>query len=107
MKCWECKKKISSAIRVCYIECHKEAGLSKEKFRDVCKECYPKLKFNSCHFVEVEKITGKQIKGKPREPGYKKNKNPFLKPGGGLDLIEKFPAYKKKKITKERRGKIK
>ena len=91
MKCWECKKKISSAIRVCYLEHHEEAGLSKEKFRDVCEECYPKLKFNSCHFVEVKKITGKQIGCK----------NPFLKPDGGFDLIEKFPTYKKKKTTKK------
>ena len=97
MKCWECKKGITSAIRVCYLEYHEEAGLSKEKFRDVCKECYPKLKFNSCHFVEVEKITGRQ----------RGCKNPFLKPGGGFDLIDKFPAYEKKKTMKKRRGKIK
>jgi len=49
----------------------------------------------------------KQIRGEPGDPGYKKNKNPFLKPGGGFDLIEKFPAYEKKKIVKKRRGKIK
>jgi len=36
-----------------------------------------------------------------------KNKNPFLKPDGSLDLIEKFPAYEKKKITKKRRDKVK
>jgi len=103
MKCWECKKKISSAIRVCYLEYHEEAGESKEKFRDVCKECYPKLKFNSCHFVEVKKITGKQIKGEPGDLGYKKNRNLFLKPSGGFDLIEKFPTYEKKKIKKKGR----
>jgi len=103
MKCWECKKKISSAIRVCYLEYHEEVGESKEKFRDVCKECHPKLKFNTCHFVEVKKITGKQIKGEPGEPGYKKNKKLFLKPSGGFDLIEKFPTYEKKKIKKKRR----
>lgn len=61
MKCWECKKEISSAVGVCYLEYHEEAGRSKEKFRDVCKLCYPYLKFNPCHFVEVKKITGKQI----------------------------------------------
>jgi len=49
----------------------------------------------------------KQIKGKPGEPGYKKNKNLFLKPSGGFNLIEKFPAYEKKKITKKRRDKVK
>ncbi len=61
MKCWECKKEISSAVRVCYLEYHEEVGKSKERFRDVCKECYPYLKFNPCHFVGVKKITGKQI----------------------------------------------
>jgi len=104
MKCWECKKKISSAISVCYLEYHEEAGLSKEKYRDICKECYPKLKFNSCNFVEVKKITGKQIKGEPQKTRHKKNKNPFLKPGGSLNLIEKFPAYEKKKIIKKTKG---
>jgi len=49
----------------------------------------------------------KQIRGEPGEPGYKKNKNLFLKPKGGFDLVERFPAYKKKKITKKRRGKTK
>ena len=62
MKCWECKELISSAVRVCYLELHEEIGESKAKYRDVCKNCYPKLKFNPCHFVEVEKITGKQSK---------------------------------------------
>ena len=29
------------------------------------------------------------------------NKNPFLKPDGGFDLIEKFPKYKSKKKRKK------
>lgn len=29
-------------------------------------------------------------------------KNPFLKPDGGIDLIEKFPGYKDKKKRKKR-----
>jgi len=33
----------------------------------------------------------------------KKNKNPFLKPDGGFDLIEKFPVYKSKKKRKNLR----
>jgi len=49
-------------------------------------------------------IKKKRINNKPGNLGYK---NPFLKPGGGFDLIEKFPAYEKKKIVKKRRGKIK
>jgi len=32
-----------------------------------------------------------------------KNKNPFLNPGGGFDLIEKFPEYESKRKRKERR----
>ena len=39
-----------------------------------------------------------------------KNKNPFLKPDGGFDLIEKFPGidfmpYEKKKIKKTKKVK--
>jgi len=101
MKCWECKKKISSAVRVCYLEYHEEAGGSKEKFRDVCKECYPKLKFNTCHFVEVKKITGRQIKKEIKD----KKKNPYLKPNGSFDLIEKFRGYKKEKLKIDRKQK--
>jgi len=88
MKCWECKKKISSAIRVCYLEYHEEAGGSKEKFRDVC-------------FVEVKKITGRQIKKEIKD----KKKNPYLKNNGSLDLIEKFPGYKKEKLKIDRKRK--
>jgi len=44
-------------------------------------------------------IKKKEIKGK--------KKNPYLKPNGSFDLIEKFPSYEKKKITKKRRDKIK
>lgn len=32
-----------------------------------------------------------------------KKKNPFLNPKGGIDLIERFPAYEKKKIKKRSR----
>lgn len=61
MKCWECKRKISLSVRTCYLEYHIEEGLSKEKFRDVCRECYSKLKFNPCHYVEVNKITQRSL----------------------------------------------
>ncbi|GAI72298.1 unnamed protein product [marine sediment metagenome] len=30
-------------------------------------------------------------------------KNPFLNPGGGFDLIEKFPDYESKKKRKKKR----
>jgi len=33
----------------------------------------------------------------------KKNKNLFLNPDGGFDLIEKFPVYESKKKRKKRR----
>jgi len=33
----------------------------------------------------------------------KKNKNPFLKIDGGLELIERFPSYKSKKKRKAKR----
>lgn len=61
MKCWECRKKISSAYRVCYFEYHIEKGMSKEKYRNVCKECYSKLKFDGT-FINVDKITQRSLK---------------------------------------------
>lgn len=56
MKCWECKKPISRAIRVCYL------SPEREKFRDVCIPCHRLLPFNPCHFVEVERITLRKLK---------------------------------------------
>jgi hypothetical protein len=58
MKCWECKQETSKAHRVFYVSFLQE----KEKGRNVCPECYEKLQFNSCHYVEVEKITQKSLK---------------------------------------------
>lgn len=60
MKCWECRKKVSSAFRVRYSVYNEEVGY-KGKFRYVCEECYPKLKRNSCHFVEVNEITQRSL----------------------------------------------
>lgn len=46
----------------------------------------------------------KKIIQEKEKPGEKeKNKNPYLKPDGGFDLIEKFPVYKDKKEQKKRR----
>ncbi|GAJ14927.1 unnamed protein product, partial [marine sediment metagenome] len=42
-----------------------------------------------------------QEKEKPREK--EKNKNPYLKPDGGFDLIEKFPVYESKRKQKIKR----
>ncbi len=45
---------------------------------------------------DVERVSGilnRRIK--------KDKKNPFLKPDGGIDLIEKFPSYKSKRKRKK------
>ncbi len=55
MKCWECKKEIQRAIRVCYLDD------SQEKNRDVCPVCEKKLVYDACHFVRVERITKRQL----------------------------------------------
>ncbi len=56
MKCWECKRKVTKATRIPYTD-----GIQ-EKHRDVCDDCLKLLNFNMCHFVEVERITQRQIK---------------------------------------------
>ena len=56
MKCWECKTEATKAVRVHYTD-----GME-EKSRDVCDDYLKLIKFNMCHFVEVEKITQGQIK---------------------------------------------
>jgi len=54
-------------------------------------------------------MTKKNINNKPGAPSLlKENKNPYLKPDGGIDLIDKFPSidympYEKKKIIKRKR----
>jgi len=58
MKCWECKKEINEAVRVCYCDDYQE------KFRDVCNDCYNKLDFDATHHVRVERITRRQLRGK-------------------------------------------
>jgi len=55
MRCWECKKEIQRSIRVCYLDDERE------KTRDICPECEKLLTYNSCHFVEVERITRGQL----------------------------------------------
>ena len=64
MICWECKKPINTAVLVRYLEFHEEVGLSKEKSREVCDECYVYLKLvkDACNFVRVKKIKGKKLK---------------------------------------------
>jgi len=58
MKCWECKKEISTARIAHYYSPDQE----KETSRDICYDCLPKLKFDPCNYVRVEKITGRQLK---------------------------------------------
>lgn len=47
----------------------------------------------------------KKINVKPGAPG--KIKNPYLKPGGGIDLIEKFPGIDFIPYERKRKRKIK
>ena len=61
MKCWECKESITFATRVPYLVKSKTGEATDSKFRDVCVNCYPKLNFNPCHFVEVANIRQRQI----------------------------------------------
>jgi len=56
MKCWECKEEIYQATTVFYL------SPTQEKPREVCHACKALLTFNPCHFVEVDKITSRQLK---------------------------------------------
>ena len=60
MKCWECKEQVVRATRIPYTDGEQD------KHRDVCGDCLKLLTFNKCHFVEVERITRRQIKQKRR-----------------------------------------
>lgn len=57
MKCWECRKDVTKVHIVHYYS----PGQQKEASRDICPECYSKLKFNGCHYVEVEKINQRSL----------------------------------------------
>ena len=53
MKCWECKRRdISQARRVFYYDTVHDIVMP----CDVCLECFPKLKLNNVHHVEVDNI---------------------------------------------------
>ncbi len=56
MKCWECKKKTGKARKVNYTD-----GV-KERTRDVCQRCESILLYNPCHFVEVDRISQRQLR---------------------------------------------
>ena len=58
MRCWECKKQIGIANIVHYYS----ENQNKEATRDVCLECHSQLKFNDCHYVEIEKTTQRSLK---------------------------------------------
>ena len=63
MKCWECKKETDTATRCHYVWYNKYTGEPiGTKTRDICPECYQKLKFNPTHHIKVETIRGKAIK---------------------------------------------
>lgn len=63
MKCWECKKQINMAHKVFYYSPYQ----GKTASRDVCNDCYSKLRFNPCHYVEVKKITQRSLNVKKGE----------------------------------------
>lgn len=53
----------------------------------------------------IEKIIKEKEKSGEKAKN-KKNKNPFLKSNGGIDLIEEFPSIDYLKYSIERNGKI-
>lgn len=63
MKCWECKKQTDEARMVHYVFMSKTHEPIKTDTRDVCKECYPKLKFDGTHHEQVFSPRGKQLRG--------------------------------------------
>lgn len=60
MKCWECKREITKAARVSYIDEYRE----QVRYRDVCEDCYKLLTLDPCHNAIVSKITQGQLKGR-------------------------------------------
>jgi len=66
MKCWECKKEVNQVSIVHYVYMSKYSGESfSTNTRNICKECYPKLKFDSTHHIKVFSPRGRQLaKGK-------------------------------------------
>ena len=51
----------------------------------------------------ISNIINRRIKKSFRKlgpPSDRKNKNPFLLPGGGINLVETWPSYKDKKKRK-------
>ena len=61
MKCWECRKKISSYYKVPYSCWDKKLLEYKKKFRNICIECYPKLDFDR-GILKVIKSSGRVLK---------------------------------------------
>ena len=55
MKCWECKQKTNTATIVNYLQVIRGIPIA-EKSRDVCPACYLKLKFNPCHYIELDSL---------------------------------------------------
>ena len=56
----------------------------------------------------ISDILSRRIKKSFRELGPRatKNKNPFLLPGGGINLVETWPSYENKKKRKKRGDKL-
>ena len=64
MKCWECKKEISEAIRIPYVAINQYTGEPyAEKFRDIGDCCYYQIKkcLNSTYHIEVKKLSQRKL----------------------------------------------
>jgi len=62
MKCWECKKETNTASWCHYVWRNKYNNEPIGTItRDICPECYPKLKFNGTHHVEVKSGRGRSL----------------------------------------------
>jgi len=57
MKCWECKQQVTGV----HIAHYYSPIQDKEATREVCPECYKKLEFDPCHYVEVRKISQRSL----------------------------------------------
>ena len=61
-----------------------------------------KIEENIEDVERISDILSRRIKRKLGAPSDKK-KNPFLLPGGGINLVETWPSYKDKKKRKKKR----
>lgn len=64
MKCWECRKQVEQASSTHYVHMNRYSNEPiKVDTRLVCKECYPKLKFDGTRHIRCFSPRGRQLKG--------------------------------------------